>query len=372
MTSSSFLQIYEKCVKDGKLANDPAQLSVSRHLQTLYEALRIKPDTGIRKILSRRKETAPRGIYLWGDVGRGKSMLADMFFKSAPLKAKLRTHFYSLMISVHQNVHLARQKEIDDPVRYVATEFARKTKLLCLDEFQVTDVADAMILSKLFATLLDNNVTIVVTSNRPPEELYQGGLQREKFLDFVKLIRERMDVLELASLQDYRTHKIKGLKSVYLSPLTRENDDTLQKIFADLTDGKKPEAMALDVRGHALNISETAGKVARFTFAELCEKPLGAEDYLTLCQKFDTLLISGIPKLSPEKRNEARRFVALIDSLYDNHVKLICTADALPSDLYPAGDGSFEFHRTASRLMEMQSEQYLAFKHPDLLRSAHY
>jgi cell division protein ZapE len=361
VTPSDFLYTYEQCVTQGKINNDPAQREVSQHLQALYEALSPKPDSGIiRKFISSRQGTAPRGIYLWGDVGRGKSMLMDMFYKSVPAKAKQRLHFYSLMLGIHKDVHATRQKNIDDPVKYVATELAQKTKLLCLDEFQVTDVADAMILDKLFTTLIDKNVTICITSNRPPEELYKGGLQREKFLDFVKLLYERMDVIELTSQHDYRTEKIKSLKSVYLSPLNKKNESALQEIFADLTDNQEPHETVLEVQGRKLPVSKMLENIAQFTFAELCEKPLGPADYLAICQRFKTVLISGIPALSPEKRNEARRFVALIDSLYDNHVKFICTAAVPPEDLYPKGDGTFEFHRTVSRLIEMQSEQYLS------------
>jgi cell division protein ZapE len=283
-----------------------------------------------------------------------------MFFRAALVETKQRIHFYSLMLGIHKNVHLARQKNIDDPLKYVATELAKQTQLLCIDEFQVSDVADAMILSKLFTVLLDMQVIIFITSNRPPEELYKGGLQREKFLDFVRLVRARMDILELSSPHDYRTRKIKNLQSVYLSPLSEENAALLKKIFSDLTNNLKPAEVMLEVQGRKLQVQEAVGKIASFTFSELCEKPLGSADYLAICQRFDTIFINGIPILSPEKRNEARRFVTLIDSLYDNHIKLICTAETTPDRLYPKGDGNFEFHRTVSRLIEMQSEQYLS------------
>lgn len=352
--------IYEQYVKSGKIEPDYFQKTVVASLQKLYECFVFKPkESLLNKIIPARRKLPARGIYIWGDVGRGKSMLMDIFFGSVPITAKKRIHFHSLMLGIHRNIHLLRQKHIDNPVRHAAKDIAKKTSLLCLDEFQVTDVADAMILGKLFHNLLEENVTIVITSNRAPEELYLGGLQREKFLDFVKLIRKHMDIMELASPHDYRMQKIKSLKSVYLHPLNKKHDTELHDIFANLSNNSETSETILEVQGRKLKVAKSAGKIASFTFAELCEKPLGAADYLAIAHRFDTVFISGIPLLSPEKRNEARRFVTLIDNLYDNRIKLICTADAIPEKIYQSGDGTFEFHRTVSRLIEMQSEHYL-------------
>ncbi len=354
------VKLYDQYVKDSRLKGDAEQKRIIGRLQLLFEQISVKPKNPlIKKIMPARSSEALRGLYIWGDVGRGKSMLMDMFFHSVPTTAKQRLHFYSLMLGIHKSVHLLRQKQVEDPVKATAKELAKKYKLLCLDEFQVTDVADAMILSKLFLALLEENVVIVITSNRPPEELYLGGLQREKFLDFVTLLYERMDVLELASPHDYRMEKIRALKSLYLFPLTQKNEQELRNIFFAICDNAEPDKVTLEVQGRKLQVNKACGKTAWFTFGELCEKPLGAADYLAICNRFDTVFISGIPVLSPEMRNEARRFVTLIDSLYDNRVKLICTADAPPTELYPFGDGAFEFQRTISRLMEMQSEAYL-------------
>jgi cell division protein ZapE len=245
----------------------------------------------------------------------------------------------------------------------VAQGLAREYSLLCLDEFQVTDVADAMILHKLFDALLAEGVTFVITSNRPPEDLYKGGLQREKFLNFVRLVHERMDVLNLNALQDYRLQRIRAMQTVYFSPRNEEADKTLRDTFNQLTNYAARSPVTLEVQGRNLQVHECYGSIAMFTFHELCEKPIGSADYLAIAKRFSVVLLSGIPRLSSEKRNEARRFVTLIDTLYDRHTKLICTADAPPEKLYEEGDGNFEFQRTVSRLVEMQSEGYLTSKH---------
>ncbi len=354
--------VYEQYVKNGKLSDDEAQRRVVEHLQELYDELTSQEKRGWFTRLFKKPEN-PRSIYIWGDVGRGKSLLMDTFFDTVPLDKKKRIHFHALMIKVHAQIHAFRKIEDDTPLESAAKEISEKIELLCLDEFQVTDVADAMILSKLFTTLLEDNVTFVITSNRKPEDLYLGGLQREKFLDFVKLIYERMEVVELASPFDYRMKQIQAMQSVYLCPLNAENEAILQKSFAQLIHSREPESQVIEVQGRELKVRESYGGIAKFTFAELCEKPLGAADYLAIAQIFHTVLLSGIPELSPEKRNEARRFVTFIDTIYDHNVKLICTAAASPDKLYAKGDGKFEFERTISRLNEMQSEQYLKRGH---------
>ena len=360
---NTITQLYDIMVAEGKLSFDEEQKKVALAL-TDFAALvsmPLSPKGWLNKIIPLKSSEIKKkqGIYIWGDVGRGKSLLMDMFFDNVPIKAKERIHFHSLMLGIHSSVHLLRKKKDKDPLITTAKELAARTTLLCLDEFQVTDVADAMILNRLFHELLKAGIYCVITSNRPPDELYMGGLQREKFLDFVALIEERMDILQLSSPSDYRLKQIRSLKSTYLTPVSNEHAHTLQHIFANLTNHAHLKVSYLEVQGRKLKIPESYYSVARFTFEQLCEKPLGSADYIAIAQHFDTVFIENIPLLTPEKRNEARRFVTLIDAFYEHKVKLICTAAAAPEKLYEQGDGSFEFHRTVSRLIEMQSEKYL-------------
>ncbi|MEI7668467.1 MAG: cell division protein ZapE [Pseudomonadota bacterium] len=357
----NIINLYDKYVAEGKLANDIAQKEVVMRLQQLEEELSVNNKKNIlSKIIPIKSNESVKSIYIWGNVGRGKSLLMDMFFNQVNLKEKQRIHFHSLMLGIHSNIHLLRKKNIENPLEITAISIAKNAKLICLDEFQVTDVADAMILNKLFTSLFAENVVFVITSNRPPEELYMGGLQREKFLDFVKVVREKMDIIELASPNDYRMQQIKSLKSVYLTPINSANKKLFSDTYKELTLHSEITPMTIDVSGRKLNINNSCGGVAYFSFHELCETPLGASDYLAIAEKFDTIFLENIPILSTEKRNEARRFVTLIDVLYDNNVKLICSAESEPANIYNAGDGSFEFQRTVSRLIEMQSEGYLS------------
>lgn len=355
-------------MSEGKLKNDEAQRLVITHLQTLYGAL----SAPVRRwfgILPRRPSAQARSVYIWGAVGRGKSLLMDMFYASAPVTGKRRIHFHAFMQEVHAMIHVTRQEIEAKQLRQellptIAHDIALlSNQLICIDELQITDVADAMIVSKLFTSLLSEGVIFVITSNRPPEELYLGGLQRETFMEFVDLIYERMDVLELASPHDYRMQQIRAMQAVYMWPQSAEAQTSMQETFAQLTHHAVILPATLEVQGRKLIVPESYGGIARMRFADLCEKPLGAADYLTIARRFHTLFLSGIPRLGPEKRNESRRFVTLIDTLYDHRVKLICTADAAPADLYATGDGVFEFARTVSRLAEMQSAQYLAAAH---------
>ncbi len=360
---------YGECVSEGKLKDDEAQRLVMQRLHALYNALIKSKNRGlIARILPQRAADAPRSIYIWGEVGRGKSLLMDMFYAHAPVP-KRRVHFHAFMQEVHAESHRWRS-EIEakglkeDLLTAVARDIATQSgQLICLDELQVTDVADAMILSKLFTVWLNDKVTFVITSNRPPEELYLGGLQREKFLDFVHLIYARLDVMELASPTDYRMQQIRSLQTVYMWPDGLKAKHTMQHIFEELTHHTPLQPATLEVQGRKFPVNESYGGIARFTFRELCAMPVGSAEYLAIARRFHTIFLTGIPKLTPENRNEARRFVTLIDTLYDCRVKLICTAEAQPAELYPAGDGTFEFARTVSRLAEMQSESYLATPH---------
>jgi cell division protein ZapE len=358
---------YEQCVKDGKLQDDEAQRHVIARLQSLYNELAEKPDF-FKKILP-FYSLPPRSLYIWGDVGRGKSLLMDMFFAAAPIKQKQRIHFYAFMQQVHAKSHYWRQeiektKSNKPLLSLVAKDIARHFgRLICLDELQVTDVADAMILNGLFSSLLSEGVSFVITSNRPPEELYLGGLQREKFLDFVQLMYERMEVVELSSPQDYRMQQIRAMQTVYMWPLSEANSKALNDSFVTLSHNTPSQSVTLEIQGRKLPISESYGGLAKFNFAELCEKPLGAADYLAIASRFHTIFLSNIPKLTQDKRNEAKRFIALIDTLYDHRIKLICTAAVPPDELYTEGTSTFEFNRTISRLVEMQSGQYLSSPH---------
>ncbi len=366
---SSISSLYEQHVADGKLRGDDAQRAIAARLEQLRELIVNVPPPSPKKLFSKLfsappHNVAPRSLYIWGDVGRGKSMLMDMFAHAIASDKKRRVHFHAFMTEIHRKVHAFRQLgRHENPVAHVAADMAAQHSLLCLDEFQVTDVADAMILHKLFQTQLDNGVTFVLTSNRPPEELYKGGLQREKFLAFVKLVHERMDILNLDSVNDYRMQQIRAMQTVYFTPRNEAADKSLRDTYRQLTNDAARVPLTLDVQGRKLPVHESSGGVAMFTFHELCEKPLGAADYMEIAKHFHVVLLSGIPRLSAEKRNEARRFVTLIDALYDHRTKLICTAEAAPAELYEKGDGSFEFHRTVSRLAEMQSENYLAAEH---------
>jgi cell division protein ZapE len=306
-----------------------------------------------------------QGLYICGDVGRGKSMLMDLFFAGAPVEAKRRVHFHAFMQEIHGEIHQWRQSDgpkDDDPITYLTRNIAKKSWLLCFDELQVTDIGDAMILGRLFQALFAAGVVVVTTSNRPPDDLYQYGLQRERFLPFIGLIKRHLDILELNSEGDYRLGRKKGMQ-VYHTPVNGASNQVLAQCFDRLTAGKTPIAEQIHVQGRRWTVPRSADGVAWFTFGELCRANLGAADYLALATLYHTVILSDVPVLSPAERDAAKRFVTLIDALYEHKVTLICSAAAIPQELYEAGDGAFEFHRTASRLMEMQSEEYLRYRH---------
>lgn len=350
---------YRALVSSGAIVEDAAQASVVQCLQSLHEEL----GSLTKKSLFARRGQAPlRGLYIWGNVGRGKSMLMDMFFSAAPVGHKRRAHFHAFMQEVHARLHDIRrtsQKKGGDPVAQLAAQIAKETRLLCFDELQAADVADASLLQRLFEGLLDAGVLIVSTSNHPPESLYTGGVQKERFDKFIALIKTRMNVCPLSSPRDYRTEQIRALSRVYFTPLGRAADHFIVDILHVLAPGGAPNQMQLPVQGRTLTLACYTGGIALTGFAELCETALGPADYLAIAQAVKTLILTGIPIMPPEKRNEAKRFSTLIDALYESKVKLICTADAKPEELYPQGNGSFEFQRTTSRLIEMQSEKYL-------------
>ena len=356
----SLVERYRAAIAKGELKTDAAQAAAAARLAALARALK-----GYR--LGRRlffgARTPPRGLYLWGDVGRGKSMLMDLFFAEAPVTPKERIHFNEFMMETHQAIHAERQKAgTSDPIPAVARDIAGRAALLCFDEFQVTDVADAMILGRLFEHLFEKGVVIVATSNTPPDRLYEGGLNRQLFLPFITEFKARLDIVELNGPLDYRMQRMSGLK-FFIRPLGAAADAAMDAAWRRLTDTDKGQPTSLRVLGRNVPVPQAAKGVARFDFADLCARPLAGADYLAVAHAFHTVLLDHIPRLSEAQRNEARRFVLLIDTLYDEGVKLICSADAEPEQLYAAGDGAEAFRRTVSRLHEMQSEEYLKRGH---------
>ncbi len=302
---------------------------------------------------------APRGLYLWGKVGRGKTMLMDLFFEAADFSPKRRVHFHEFMAEVHDRISAARARDPGDPIPEVAKEIANSARLLCFDEFHVTDIADAMILGRLFAALFERQVVIVATSNVPPSGLYREGLNRQLFLPFIELLSSKADTVELVSAKDFRLEKLAG-HPLYFTPLGLVADASIRGAFERISGTYGGVPAVLEVKGRQVRVPEVAHGVARFDFADLCMQPLGPLDYLAIARAFHTVLIANVPALNRERRAEARRFITLIDTLYDARVGLVISAATEPDAIYPAGDQSFLFERTASRLIEMRSEAYLA------------
>jgi cell division protein ZapE len=348
----------------GELDADAAQLQVAQSLEALAEHLaswkRARP--GLWSVLGGTRSEAPRGIYIHGPVGRGKTMLMDAFFELVPFEPKLRCHFHEFMADVHERIAKARKEHNGDPIAAVAAAIAEETGLLCFDELQVTDIADAMILGRLFKGLLAGKVVVVATSNAAPRELYKDGLNRLLFLPFVALIEENMDVVALEAAKDYRLEKLAG-QPLYFVPADGQAREALDRHWERLTGGHPARAETLRVKGRDVIVPKASMGIARFDFKELCEVPLGALDYLHIAHAYHTLIVDNIPVLTRDRRDVARRFINLIDTLYDNGVCVIASAAAEPSDLYPEGDGSDAFERTVSRLMEMRSEGYLKSRH---------
>lgn len=353
-------QAYDALIASGELAADPAQAAAVARLDTLAGELGEHAKGRSRGLLGfTRKRPTPRGLYLWGPVGRGKSMLMDLFFEAAPVEPKRRVHFHAFMGETHEAIRQMRAEEPGDPIGPVAKRIAKAARLLCFDEFQVTDIADAMLLGRLFETLFAEGVTVVATSNRPPGDLYKDGINRQLFLPFIDMLEQKLDVVRIAGPTDYRLGRLKGLP-VYLTPDDATAARALDAAWDHLTDRAEGRPEELFLLGRTLTLSRFAHGVARATFAELCAQPLGPQDMLAIAGAAHTLILEHIPLLEPARRNEAKRFVTLIDALYEARRRLICSAAAPPEKLYPAGDGAFEFERTVSRLMEMQSEDWLA------------
>lgn len=361
---------YARLLADGTMQPDPAQAVALARLDTLSgDLIAAKPSLF-------RKAAPPHGLYMWGDVGRGKSMLMDLFYAHTPIKDKTRIHFHAFMQDVHAFLNYWRSlsakerkrsqwrvkgTDIDDPIGPAAAKIAASAKLLCFDEFQVSQITDAMILSRLFDALFAQGMTMVATSNRPPDDLYKDGLNRQHFTPFIERLKQNCDTLNLDSDRDYRLDRLSEAP-VWYAPLGADADAALDAAWARLTLDAQPETLTLNISGRPLHVPAHAGGLARFSFEDLCAQPLGAADYLAIAARFHTVLIDNIPALTPDNRNEAIRFVTLIDALYEAKTNLVASAAAEPDALYPIGKSSFEFQRTASRLYEMRSTEYFAME----------
>ncbi len=367
---------YASLVAAGEIERDPAQEAVVAKLARLNEQLAIhrlaRKSSSLGWLFGKRAKGGRelKGLYIWGEVGRGKTMLMDLFFAACPVRRKRRVHFHAFMLDVHERLRIYRNKlkfgEIaeGDPIGLTAADLAEEARVLCLDEFHVTDIADAMILQRLFTRLFDRSVVVVATSNVEPSELYREGLNRALFLPFIDLVNERLDVLRLEARTDFRLEKLIDMPVWYV-PADDAATKALDVAWRRLTGGREAAAVELAVKGHLLRVPCAAMGAARFSFHELCEQPLGAIDYLRVAQEFHTIVIERVPVMTYAQRNEAKRFIALIDTLYDAGVKLIASAAAKPDALYLGAEGyeASEFKRTASRLIEMGSTEYLALPH---------
>ncbi len=358
-------------MRSGELRPDAAQRAIAERLDRLATALQRPPrrEGLIAHLFGGRKgPPAPRGLYLWGGVGRGKSMLMDLFFEHVAVTPRKRIHFHQFMLETHARIFQARQQHPGDPIPIVAGQWADEARLLCFDELHVTNIADAMVLSRLFTALFASGVTVVTTSNRIPDDLYKDGLNRDLFLPFIDVLKQHVDVVPLDGPVDYRLDRMGGMPTYY-TPNGPEATRALSELFFRLTDfpvedrANVPTA-ELDVGGgRSLHVPKSLKGVAVFSFRRLCGEARGAADYLAVAREYHTVILVGVPKMGPEKRNEASRFVTLIDALYEWRCKLLIAADAPPAELYQQGTGRFEFERTVSRLMEMQSADYLAEGH---------
>ena len=366
---SALQAAYDARIAAGEIRPDPAQdagLQALVRLETDLDGA----ENGNRLKALFRKPDGQRGVYLWGPVGRGKSMLMDLFFEAVPVEKKRRTHFHVFMGEIHRLIDAWRkgdaaarkarfgQHKGDDPILPVADVVASGARLLCFDEFQVTDIADAMILGRLFEALFARGVTLVATSNRAPDALYKDGINRQLFLPFIDLLKSRLEVVSVAGGHDYRLDRLRAA-GTWFSPDDPDNQRGFDALWRDMLGPEEETGATLEVLGRKITLPHASGGLVRASFASLCSVALGPNDYVALAEHFHTVFLADVPKLTPARREEARRFVILIDALYEAHARLIVLAEAQPAQLYPAGDGAFEFERTASRLEEMRSADWL-------------
>jgi cell division protein ZapE len=374
--ANSITARYAAALAAGKVERDTAQVAMVEKLARLesriVERRLARKSSSLGWLFASRgkTDTAVKGLYIFGDVGRGKTMLMDLFFEASPVQRKRRAHFHEFMIDVHDRVHGFRQKMKvgeyagEDPIELTAKALAREAWLLCFDEFHVTDIADAMILGRLFAQLFERGVVMVATSNVPPEEQYRDGLNRALFVPFIHLLEEHMEIVQLASRADFRLEKLAGMRVWYV-PADAAADAALDDTWRRLTAGNGGAAQELALKGRTVHVPRAAMGVARFSFHDLCEQPLAAADYLRIAHEYHTIILDHVPVMTFDNRNAAKRFIILIDTLYDINVKLIASAEAEPDALYRADEGfeAQEFKRTASRLIEMRSQAFLARPH---------
>ncbi|WP_394752904.1 cell division protein ZapE [Crenothrix sp.] len=362
ISANLLLAHYQDRVAKQTIHADDAQLITLQHLQNLLDnallTIAYEQKSSLEKLLSKRPEPC-KSLYLYGGVGRGKSMLMDLFYDACPISQKRRVHFSAFLLEVHTFTHQCRQQNIPDALLLLAKYLRDYVRVLCIDEFHVTDIADAMIIGRLFSALFEHGVIVVITSNRHPNDLYQGGLLKEQFLFFITVLQKAADIIELQALEDFRLRQPHTHKISYCFPLDAYANAFIQHHYDTLTRCVPRQPMILEVWGHRITLTAVYEDIALSSFEELCVHPLGAADYIKIASLFNTLIIAGIPKLTAAMRNEAKRFVSLVDALYEHKVRLICSAAVPITEIYTEGDGSFEFERTVSRLIEMQSERYL-------------